>query len=1210
MTTKTLKTLIVPLLMGLGCTAGAQTLADYTFAHDTVDFESIAGTPGAHTDTWGYGQQDDGTRTLQMPFGFPFGESTIDSGSNVIMSANGYLQFGLIAMGSYASTAYTTTSSQYKAIVPYINTDGYCNGNLYWADTVDGDGRRVLVAEYRGVTTYSARTSPEAMNYQIRLYADGTIEVVYDTSDFDAPANHTLFVANGYGDRLCLTGSWAAAQPGTPAQLPSLDGVPAPGTRYTLTRPAGFCSRPQALSVDSAATDALLLSWTGTAAGYTLFYSDNDTAWTDSIGAIEETAFLLGGLAAQTTYRIAVRSDCAEGLASTLSPAVTATTACGAVGTAQMPYTEGFEAYSSYQFNPCWTRLYRENDQTLNTAYPTVVYQSTGNSTHNIKFSAQNTSGGRWTIAVLPEFEAPLADLQLSFTYALGDTADAWISVGTMTDPTDTATFEPYDTVHHTAAAYTWDTAEVSFGAYGGGGARIAIRFSTTAQSQYLSKSMWMDDVAVMYTPSCTRPQSVTVDTVGTDFAELTVVDSESGATYEVSYWIEGSADTLSQTTTGTFIGLSGLQQASLYNVSICKLCTDGTRTLSIAAQLTTACDGLTHADLPYSEDFNSYEAWNGAPINPCWTIVNLNTAGPYPYPSMYANHSGLNGNALYMYADSDGKGQYVSLPQMDDLSDLGIRFFTKAQNTACRIEVGVMTDPTDTATFSTLYTVVPQSTTAWEEHVVNLGAYEGEGRHVAFRNSHVSLTSYAIYLDDITLDYATDCPHPLGIELAGATESTLDVTIADTASVGSYRLWIAADGDTTSIDIADTAYTLSGLESGTHYTVTAAALCNGTESETVSADAWTLCTIRPASELPLSESFEGWEANIHADLGACWQAHYGTDSAEMSTYAKVYATADYDNGGRHAVKMMAQHSYTTGEQYSTLVLPQFDANPRMLQLDVKLRFAYQYAPEGEYVEAGILADPSDPQTFTPCTLVENPGNYQYHEYTARFGRFQGNSGAVALRYHYNVANDYAYIMVDSVSLTLMDEEDVPCDVTELSLTDTTDSSATIGWSYNCAIDSFEVRLTGADEDRTLFTDQTQVTFTALEPATSYSVRVRHVGSFWSQDLYFTTADTTAPVVPVDTTTIDTTTTTDTTSITSAERAMDIAIAPNPAATGQTVTVAGMPEGATLTLMDAAGRMVLRQRGHTIATAQLRKGIYFVSIGSDGQTCVRKLVIR
>ena len=120
MTTKTLKTLIVPLLMGLGCTAGAQTLADYTFAHDTVVFESIVGTPGAHTDTWGYGQQDDGTRTLQMPFDFPFGESTIDSGSNVIMSANGYLQFGLIAMGSYASTAYTTTSSQYKAIVPYI----------------------------------------------------------------------------------------------------------------------------------------------------------------------------------------------------------------------------------------------------------------------------------------------------------------------------------------------------------------------------------------------------------------------------------------------------------------------------------------------------------------------------------------------------------------------------------------------------------------------------------------------------------------------------------------------------------------------------------------------------------------------------------------------------------------------------------------------------------------------------------------------------------------------------------------------------------------------------------------------------------------------------------------------------------------------------------------------------------------------------------
>lgn len=68
---RTLKALMLPLLTGVvAATAGAQTFADYDFAHSTIEFQTIVGTPGAHTDVWGYGQQDDGTRELSMPFAF------------------------------------------------------------------------------------------------------------------------------------------------------------------------------------------------------------------------------------------------------------------------------------------------------------------------------------------------------------------------------------------------------------------------------------------------------------------------------------------------------------------------------------------------------------------------------------------------------------------------------------------------------------------------------------------------------------------------------------------------------------------------------------------------------------------------------------------------------------------------------------------------------------------------------------------------------------------------------------------------------------------------------------------------------------------------------------------------------------------------------------------------------------------------------------
>lgn len=1057
MNSKTLKLLALLLATGISAGAGAQSLSDYDFVYDIDNFQTIVDAPGVHTEAWGYSQQDDGYRNFSMPFAFPFGDDTIAQGSNVILSANGYVQFATFSLGSSVGTLYSVASHPYRAIAPFINSDGYCRGNIYWLDTVDAsDGLRLLICEFRGITTYSARTSPESVNYQVRISEDGTVVIHYDSSDFNAIANHTLIMANTGADRLCLTGSWAqpvVATPATASASGSLDGVPAPGTRYTFSRPGSFCVPPANLSADQLSHSGMHLSWQGSAQGYTVYYSDNDTAWSDSVDVVTPE-YDLSSLQSHTLYRIAVRAICADGLVSDLSQSVSLRT---------------------------------------------------------------------------------------------------------------------------------------------------------------------------LYNPDCMPPQAIAIDTASFDYAELSIADSTASdaAVYDVAYW-SASGDTAHLEVVGTAVTLSGLRAGTTYFVSASKVCADEPQTEPVQTSFTTACTSLSFDDLPYRDDFNSYEPYIGAPINPCWTIVNLNDANNYPYPSAYQNHSGLNGNSLYFYANHQLEGQYVSLPAIDDLSGLTLSFWTLAPNTTPRLDVGVMSDPLDTATFLTVYTVEPLASGVWEEHLVHfdspaVAAMQQSGSlHVALRNRHVSpyATGYGISVDDLVLDAAPVCPRPLALSLSDATESSLSLSIDDTASIGHYRLWVyTADTLVDSLDINSASYTLYDLAPGTLYTVSAASLCYGNPTERVSASAATLCAVIAEAELPWSEDFEGWPVGIHAPLNPCWQAFYSTSDTILSSYAKVYAATDLD-AGHTAVKMLAQHSYSTGEQYSTLVLPLVDVNPRRLQLDLRLRFAYQQTDPGEYVEVGVLSDPADPHSFVPCSLIENPGNYLYHDYSVRFGRYPyPTSGALAVRYHYNVPNDNSHIFVDSVALSLLDEEDVACEISALHVSDITDSSAVVAWNYNCEASGFEVELLGGDEDRNLLTSDTSVALTALQPATAYTVRVRVAGDFWSQPVYFYT---TVSPTPSDTSASDTThvdpvdpvnpSDSSDHSAVSVVALQSVALCPNPVASGYTVTLRGVPAAAAVSVCDATGRPVLSNlRGDSFAIKQ--PGVYFVVVSSGSSRTVRKLVV-
>ena len=65
------------------------------------------------------------------------------------------------------------------------------------------------------------------------------------------------------------------------------------------------------------------------------------------------------------------------------------------------------------------------------------------------------------------------------------------------------------------------------------------------------------------------------------------------------------------QTTSDTFLILTGLSAQTLYQVGVRSLCGTDSSVLSQGVQFKTACGAIT--SLPYTENFNSYSSMDGS---------------------------------------------------------------------------------------------------------------------------------------------------------------------------------------------------------------------------------------------------------------------------------------------------------------------------------------------------------------------------------------------------------------------------------------------------------------------------------------------------------------------------------------------------------------------------------------------------------------------
>ncbi len=539
------------------------------------------------------------------------------------------------------------------------------------------------------------------------------------------------------------------------------------------------------------------------------------------------------------------------------------------------------------------------------------------------------------------------------------------------------------------------------------------------ANSQHEFGNSWMatspqvlPSVSFVYTPNaavpCHRPLAITTDSLGARDAILSW-DTVAGAQgYE---WKLTSAGITidSGYTTGTSVSLTSLDVASNYIFYVRTICDSVSTSPYLQLPFTTECDILTPADMPFVEDFEAYE--NYVTEIPCWTML------AYSRPlTLRVEHYSTGNNIFNFWPQSNSEPHFAILPEMQNIPAMDMTFKMRNHGVITgNLQVGVMTDPEDTLTFTPMAVFDTVHTLdEWQEVAVNFGTYNGSTGHIALRaGMPADLTRQYIEIDDIVVNITPTCQQMQSIEVANITSSTADIIIHDSDSTGATYIATITSSTQTTVQSNSQTIHITDLVSTTDYTVSVKKRCaDGTSHTPISTTFHTLCgTI---AELP-------WNYGFEVDNGTFDEECWNVLERYTANNAKVYTMPRHS--GDHSISMNSTSGLGT-----ILVLPEFSTPTDSLRMGLWVNRGTSYINNSydtaSGIELGIVADPDDATTFTTHKVCIPTSLNSWVHYETNFPNAPAGS-RLAIR------------VIASSTIGLMAIDDITVDIDTVTSTDT-----------------------------------------------------------------------------------------------------------------------------------------------------------------------------
>lgn len=411
----------------------------------------------------------------------------------------------------------------------------------------------------------------------------------------------------------------------------------------------------------------------------------------------------------------------------------------------------------------------------------------------------------------------------------------------------------------------------------------LASRTSYTVGVSRLCFGSWTDERTDTFTTdyACGAVDSLTISNISDTTALLTIHDGDSAGRYCVVLGAGATSDTLY--TTSHTLTLAPLSHSQHYSVSVAVVCpSDSTFSPWVDDGFNTPCHIITHADLPYTEDFENCVAGDKNTLNPCWTYRSF---APSNYVGMYRPSTKPEGTGLCLYGFARNAAEpfYMALPEVDSLDDLSLSFWAYISWTGdTKVDVGVMSDPDDTTTFTTLYSYIPTVSHQWVQVDVNFNTYTGTGRYPALR-CVVMTTNIGdpVYFDDIVLRIKLSCEQPDSLYVSDITDSTATLHIVPStegdSSAASYRVVLTSETTADTLFTTSLTVPLTGLGWKTEYGVEVRSICpEGGMTMATNTSFTTLCRVLP---MPYTE---GFEAEHIFRIPRCWEELEGDPSLDV----------------------------------------------------------------------------------------------------------------------------------------------------------------------------------------------------------------------------------------------------------------------------------------------------------------------------------------
>ena len=1053
----------------------AQTLEDYGFSTGTNAAKWKVITDS--TNLLGTGYADSRASSLQsIGFSFPF---ALNSYTQFSVNSDGNLRLGstVTGTGAYSNPFSSSNSNTNSPKINFFGCDGYFLDSIHYVysqNFITAEGVNLLVVEFC-LGTYTSSTRYQKYKWQVHLYGNGNIEIVYAaTAPNQAPA-----VANQKG--LCVNSSDGLIVDNTNSVSHFTDGTtttwssgtwPAPGTYYTFTRPL-VCESPSSITIHSLSPTTASLSFTP---------AGSESAWIGTITpgimgyselTLTDTNVNLMFLSPNTEYTVSVRALCAVG--DTSRPTQTTFhTPCNPLST---PYFEDFDnttestTAATHEMPSCWT--IGAADVTMTADQSPQIYYGTSYS-HSGNYSMRLYYRGYTT---LPIFQTPVDSLMLKFW--LKQTSSSYqLVVGVMTNPNDPSTFVPVDTIRNSTTDYEY--IEVYFDNYEGNGQFIA--FHNITNTTYNYSYNYIDDLQVSLIPSCRTPQHLEANNIYTSSAVVSWTGTS--PSYTVTYGPDTNNLTSISTNT-VFATLTGLTPNTDYIVMVKGVCS-ATEESEYGLPITfrTACLPIS---LPYIDNFDEItdvETSTTGIMPDCWTIgaadVTMNsTQSPQLYYGSSNAHSGNYSMRLYYRG-------YTCLPPISTPVDsVMLKFWVKQTSSSYQLEVGVMSNPNDPATFVAIDTIDNTSTSAYEYYEVLFNNYTGSGQYIALHNITNSTYSYSYnYIDDIELTLIPNCVAPQNVSVSNIAGTSATVTW--TGNAASYTVAYGTDtNDLTTISTNTNYIYIAGLQPLTNYIVIVKSVC-GINDESEYTLPYSFTTACAAMPIPYFEDFD----NLTNTLPDCWQ------KVGSGTVAR-YSSTTYSHSGNYSLRF-------SGSTSNLVLLPVMDTATNQLEMSIWTRpESFTNSSCGTF-SVGYVTDADDATTFVAIETYNYTDFSSTENRTISFANVPANS-RIAMRHNANATNWYWF--VDDIDIHFAPACPAPTGVTVSNLAS---HSATISWQSTAP--TFIVTYgTDSANMTSISTNTNYINLTALSSATTYYVSVKALCAIDDESSYtipvsFTTA--------------------------------------------------------------------------------------------------------